>query len=65
MGYWRRSGDGREMSRPSADGIFIDGPLTADDLKAILEELAGAMIEQAKREAIEEAAPSFPDLERD
>ncbi len=52
---WRYTQAGKGYSRPSAeDGIDIDGPLTVEDLKVILGDLADVIAEQAKKEAQEE-----------
>ena len=50
---WRYSTNGQEMCRPSADGIIIDGPLSSEDLKRVMEDLLEVIIEQAKKEAID------------
>ena len=51
---WRYTKAGRPMSRPcSENGIHVDGPLTVDDWKAIIEDVAEEMCEQAVREAME------------
>ena len=48
---WRYGSQGQWMSRPSAErGIYIDGPLSVDDMKAIVEALVEEIVEQAKRE---------------
>jgi hypothetical protein len=45
---WRHTEAGKEMNRPSKDGIFIDGPLSAEDIKHIIEELLEELVELAK-----------------
>ncbi len=50
---WRFSQNGQEMARPTADGIHIDGPLTADDLKEVIAALVEELVEQAKKESRE------------
>ena len=52
---WRYTEAGPELGRPDREsGIFIEGPLTMDDWQAILQGIVEAMVEQAKREAVEE-----------
>jgi hypothetical protein len=54
MGFWRQTDAGREYSRVSSEyGVHIDGPLTVDDWKKILEDIVDEIAEQAKREASE------------
>ena len=48
---WRHTSDGREMERPGADGIHVDGPLSSEDLKYVIEALVEELVEQSKREA--------------
>jgi len=53
---WRYTAAGKEMCRPSSEhGVFIDGPLTVEDWKVILQDIVEEMAEQAKREAAESA----------
>ncbi len=53
---WRYTKAGKEMSRPDSEaGFSVEGPLTAEDWKAILQDVADEMVEQAKREAEAEA----------
>jgi hypothetical protein len=49
---WRYTRAGKEISRPDSEyGLHVEGPLTADDWKVILQDIADEMVEQAKREA--------------
>lgn len=49
---WRYTAAGREVSRPDSErGFSVEGPLTAEDWKAILQDVAEEMVEQARREA--------------
>jgi hypothetical protein len=49
---WRYTEAGREFGRPSSEhGVHIDGPLTVEDWKNILQDIVEEMAEQAKREA--------------
>jgi hypothetical protein len=49
---WRYSKAGKTMSRPDSEsGVYIEGPLTVEDWKLILEDIVNEMVEQAKREA--------------
>jgi hypothetical protein len=51
---WRYTKAGKEMRCPSSeDGVYVEGPLTSDDLKLLLEDIVTEMVEQAKREAEE------------
>ena len=53
---WRYTQAGREFGRPSSEhGVHIDGPLTVEDWKDILQDIVEEMAEQAKREAKEGA----------
>jgi|HubBroStandDraft_2_1064218.scaffolds.fasta_scaffold321283_3 hypothetical protein len=50
---WRRTQYGKEMPRPNSEtGIHVEGPLTSEDWKMLLEDIVDEMIEQAKREAL-------------
>jgi hypothetical protein len=56
MGFWRKTDAGQEYSRASSEyGIHVDGPLTVEDWKHILNDIVEEMAEQAKREAKGEA----------
>lgn len=49
---WRRTQAGKEMSRPDSEhGFSVEGPITVEDWKNILEDIVDEMTEQAKREA--------------
>jgi hypothetical protein len=54
---WRYTKAGQEMDRPTSDvGIFVQGPLTVEDWRNILEGIVDEIVEQAQREAREEAS---------
>ena len=56
MGFWAKTEAGCEYGRPSAEnGVYVDGPLTAEDLKVLLGYIADAYAEQAKKEALAKA----------
>lgn len=49
---WRYTQAGKEMSRPDSEhGFCVEGPLTVEDWKHVLEDIIEEMVEQAKREA--------------
>jgi hypothetical protein len=49
---WRYTQAGKEMSRPDSEhGFCVEGPVTVEDWKGILEDIVVEMCEQAKREA--------------
>jgi hypothetical protein len=49
---WRYTQAGKEMRRPDSEhGFYVEGPLTVEDWKKILEDVVEEMCEQAKREA--------------
>jgi hypothetical protein len=44
--------DGREMDQPSAEnGIYIEGPLSAEDLRVIIGDLVQELCRQVERES--------------
>jgi hypothetical protein len=52
---WRYSKAGKEISRPDSEhGLYIEGPLTTEDWRGILDDIIDEMIAQAQREAREE-----------
>jgi hypothetical protein len=52
---WRYSACGKPIGRPNSEhGFSVEGPLTVEDWKNILEDIVAEMVEQAKREAQEE-----------
>lgn len=52
MGFWRKTEAGVEYGRPSSErGIFVEGPLTVEDWKVILQDIVEEMTDQARREA--------------
>lgn len=52
---WRYTQAGKGIDRPdSENGLYIDGPLTLEDWKVIVEGILEEMIAQAKREAKDE-----------
>jgi hypothetical protein len=53
---WRYSKAGKAIGCPSSEhGLSVEGPLTVEDWKAIMEDIIEEMVEQAKREAKEGA----------
>jgi hypothetical protein len=51
---WRYTQAGMSMGRPSSeDGLHVEGPLTVEDWRLILQDIVEEMVEQAKREAAE------------
>jgi hypothetical protein len=49
---WAYKSDRSEMERPDrVSGIHIDGPLTVEDLKVIIEALVEELVSQAMHEA--------------
>lgn len=51
---WRYSQAGNAIGRPdSAGGLHVDGPLTVEDWKNILQDIVEEIVKQAKREAAE------------
>jgi len=51
---WRYSQAGKEIGRPDSErGLYVEGPLTVEDWKLILQDIIEEMVEQAKREAKE------------
>lgn len=51
MGAWRYSTNGQEMSRPRREGIYINGPLSVEDLKEIIGDLIDEIADMVKEEA--------------
>jgi hypothetical protein len=48
---WRHSQAGKEIGRPDSErGLCVEGPLTVEDWKLILQDIIEEMTEQAKRE---------------
>jgi hypothetical protein len=48
---WRYTKAGKPMSRPNSEnGFHVDGPLTVEDWRTILNDILDEMIEQGKRE---------------
>jgi hypothetical protein len=48
---WRYSKCGKEIGRPDSErGLYVEGPLTAEDWKVVLQDILDEMLEQAKRE---------------
>jgi hypothetical protein len=48
---WRYTQAGKEMGRPDSErGLHVEGPLTAEDWKNILQDVVEEMVEQARRE---------------
>lgn len=48
---WRYTQAGKPVERPNSEhGFSVEGPLTSEDWKAILHDIAEEMVEQAKRE---------------
>jgi hypothetical protein len=51
---WRRTQAGNEFARPDSErGLHVEGPLTSEDWKAILHDIADELADQAKREGRE------------
>jgi hypothetical protein len=51
---WRYSQAGKEIGKPDSEyGLHVEGPLTVEDWKSILQDIVEEMAEQAKREARE------------
>jgi hypothetical protein len=49
---WRYSVAGKEIGHPDSEhGLYVEGPLTVEDWKNILQDIIEEMVEQAKREA--------------
>lgn len=49
---WRYTQAGKEHGRPDSErGFCVEGPLTVEDWKKILEDIIEEMVEQAKKEA--------------
>ncbi len=47
---WGRTDAGKEYGRPnSEEGIHVDGPLTLDDWRTVLQGVVEAMLEHAER----------------
>jgi len=53
MGFWRKTDAGHEYSCPGEHGVYVEGPLTADDLKHIIGDLVEALADLARREGKE------------
>lgn len=48
---WRTTTAGVEYGHPSAErGVYVDGPLSAEDLKCLIADLIDELCEQTKRE---------------
>lgn len=51
---WRYTKAGKEQGRPDSEaGVYVEGPLTVEDWKNLLQDIVEEMAEQAKREAKE------------
>jgi hypothetical protein len=51
---WKYTKAGRPIDRPDSQrGFWVEGPLTADDWREIVDGILEELIDQAKREASE------------
>lgn len=51
---WRYTKAGKEIGCPSSEhGLHVEGPLTVEDWKAILQDIVEEIVEQSKREGVE------------
>jgi hypothetical protein len=53
---WRYTKAGKVMDSPDSEtGLYIEGPLTVEDWKTVLQDIVDELVEQARREGEKDA----------
>jgi hypothetical protein len=54
---WRYTKAGKVMDRPDSEvGLYIEGPLTVEDWKVVLQDIVDELAEQARREGMKDVS---------